>query len=93
MKVSETGFIKRDCHRAKSVCCPSSVLPYDSPTSAAELTVHEKCKIFPLELKLAPGGIFGISNVNSSSSSLSSVASKVNVNVCPKVAVIEGTFC
>ena len=60
-------------------------------TSSVELTGQEKYKVFSLELKLAPGGIFGTSNVSSSSSA--SVASKVNVNVSPKVTVIEVTFC
>ena len=64
---------------------------YRQSTSSAEVTRHMKNNLFPVALKLAPGGIFGTSNVNSSSSA--SVASKVNTNVSPKVTLIEVRFC
>ena len=64
---------------------------YRRSTSSVEVTRHMKNNLFPVALKLAPGGIFGTSNVNSSSSA--SVASKVNTNVSLKVTLIEVRFC
>ena len=60
-------------------------------TSSAEVTFQKKYKVLSLELKLAPGGILGTSNVNSSPSG--SDASKTSTNVSPKVTVIEVIFC
>lgn len=59
-------------------------------TVSAEFTSQEKINWFPEELKLAPGGRAGTSNVISSSSGSS--ASKTKLNVCPNVTLITDKF-
>ena len=59
-------------------------------TSSADSTLHIKNILFPVELKLAPGGITGTSNVRASSSA--SVASNINTKVSPNVTLITVMF-